>query len=116
MTKKKIKKNKKKSPVNTYVAKQEYNSKTKKMEITEEKGSELEEENNTSQGMLQPNRMIVGLSKGITLNLGNYESAKISCWMSKNVPEEEKDIMNALNDISEMIDEQIQFEAEELKN
>ena len=32
----------------------------------------------------------VGLSKGVTLNLGNYESAKFDCWMEAEVLEKER--------------------------
>jgi hypothetical protein len=81
--------------------------------VLKEKGIEQENENNPI-GALPEGKSIVGLSKGLTINLGNYESARVSCWISRVANDNEKDIMDNLVQISEMLDEQIQFEVDEL--
>jgi hypothetical protein len=51
---------------------------------------------------------VVGLSKGITKNLGDYESARVDCWMSHVV--KQADAVQALEDMSTLIDETIDSE------
>jgi hypothetical protein len=82
-------------------------------ETIKEKGTESENDVNPA-GALPEGKSTVGLSKGITINLGNYESARINCWISRTVNEDEKSVMDALADISTMIDEQIEFESQEI--
>lgn len=53
---------------------------------------------------------VVGLSKGATINLGDYESARIDCWISTVVPDSE--VSEAISDISQEIDEILIAEAE----
>ena len=55
----------------------------------------------------------VGLSKGVTLNLGNYESAKFDCWMEAEVLEKERD--TTLDLFSELIDNRLEQEAKVLE-
>ena len=55
----------------------------------------------------------VALSKGVTLNLGNYESAKFDCWMEAEVLEKERD--TTLDLFSELIDNRLEQEAKELE-
>lgn len=57
----------------------------------------------------------VGLSKGITVNLGNYESARISCWISKPCKNDDKVMMDTMAEISTLLDEQLEFEVNELE-
>lgn len=54
----------------------------------------------------------IGLSKGITLNTGNYESARIDYWMERTVPESEKD--STLAEMSKEIDNVLDAEVQEL--
>lgn len=56
----------------------------------------------------------VGLAKGMTVNLGNYSSARIDCSITRIVPDEDRAIMDELANLSVMLDEQIEFELEEL--
>lgn len=79
-----------------------------------EKGSEQYTENTV--GALPEGKSTVGLSKGLTVNLGNYESARVNCWISRTVNEDEQTVMDNLVQISEMIDEQLQFEVDELED
>lgn len=81
--------------------------------VLKEKGIEQENDNNPI-GTLPEGKAIVGLSKGLTVNLGNYESARVSCWISRVVNDNETEIMDNLVQISDMLDEQIQFEVDEL--
>ena len=96
--------------VNTIVEKREYDgSKT----VVKEKGAVQENENNPI-NTIQEGKAIVGLSKGLTINLQNYESARINCWISKVTNDDEISIMDTLVQISGMIDEQLQFEVDEI--
>lgn len=96
--------------VNTIVEKREYDgSKT----VVKEKGTVQENENNPI-NTIQEGKAIVGLSKGLTINLQNYESARINCWISKVTNDDEISIMDTLVQISGMIDEQLQFEVDEI--
>lgn len=60
------------------------------------------------------NKVVVGQSKGYTINLGNYESARINCWISRQTNDDEVSIMNTMAEISQLLDEQLEFEIEEL--
>ena len=60
------------------------------------------------------NTVVVGQSKGYTINLGNYESARINCWISKKTQDDEVSIMDTMAEISQLLDEQLEFEIEEL--
>jgi hypothetical protein len=56
----------------------------------------------------------VGLSKGCTLNMGNYQSAKIDCWIERVVEDDEVVVMDTLADISRILDEHIEYESSNL--
>lgn len=88
-------------------------------EVVKEKGQVVEDSDTVDDsrniaGALPEGKATVGLSKGVTLNLGNYQSARISCWISRTVNEDDKTVMDTLADISQLIDEQIEFESEEI--
>lgn len=52
---------------------------------------------------------VVGLSKGITKNMDNYESLRVDCWVSVQVkPNEDPNAI--LNTISDAIDERLELE------
>lgn len=108
-------KNHEEAHVDMIVEKREYDgSKT----IVKEKGVVQENENNPI-NTIQEGKAIVGLSKGLTINLQNYESARINCWISRVSDDDEVSVMDALVQISEMLDEQLQYEVdgiEEMKN
>ena len=56
----------------------------------------------------------VGLSKGYSFNMGNFESARINCWISVPCKNDDTEIMDTFARVSELLDEQIEFEANEL--
>jgi hypothetical protein len=87
-------------------------------EVIKEKGTDIAEPEDAYSNpalSLPAGMTTVGLSKGLTLNLGSYQSARINCWISKTIgSDDEKSIMDALADISQLIDEQIEFESNEI--
>ena len=104
-------KNHEEAHVNMVVEKREYDgSKT----VVKEKGVVQENENNPI-NTIQEGKAIVGLSKGLTINLQNYESARVNCWISKVTNDDEVSVMDTLVQISEMIDEQLQYEVDEIE-
>lgn len=104
-------KNHEEAHVDMIVEKREYDgSKT----VLKEKGAVQEDENNPI-NTIQEGKSIVGLSKGLTINLQNYESARINCWISKVTNDDEVSVMDTLVQISEMIDEQLQYEVDEIE-
>ena len=103
-------KNHEEAHVDMVVEKREYDgSKT----VLKEKGAVQENENNPI-NTIQEGKSIVGLSKGLTINLQNYESARINCWISRVSNDDETAIMDNLVEISDMLDEQLQYEVDEL--
>lgn len=103
--------------VNTHVVKEKYDLDARAKVPVMEKGAEQSDDDNsaTSTLGLQVGKTSVGISKGYTVNLGNYESARISCWMTRICDDNEVAIMDTLGEISQLIDEQIEFETAELK-
>jgi hypothetical protein len=78
------------------------------------KGVMNEEPENNPSASLRAGQAIVGLSKGYSINLGNYESAKVSCWISKVSNDDETSVMDTMAEISGLLDEQLEFEIAEL--
>jgi len=56
----------------------------------------------------------IGLSKGITLNMGDYQSARIDVFIQRNVPDTDEAIKAGLDDINEKLTEEIVRQSEEL--
>ena len=56
--------------------------------------------------------MKVGISKSVTKNMGNYESAKIEYWLEKECEESEQE--RVTQEISLAIDDYLQGELDEL--
>jgi hypothetical protein len=78
----------------------------KNNKVTYEKGEPLEF--NAQHALPQEGFTLVGLSKGITKNLGDYESARVDCWMSSTV--EHLKAVDALEEMSSLIDDTIDQE------
>ena len=55
-----------------------------------------------------------GISKGVTLNMGNFQSCRIDVWLSDEVREGET-IIEAMNRVSSIIDERLSIEAEAME-
>lgn len=64
---------------------------------------------------LEKGYRLVGLSKGVTVNLGHYESARIDVWMSVVVEDTPEEALEALAEISGLCDEHIAYERELLE-
>ena len=58
----------------------------------------------------------IGLSKGVTVNTGNYESARINVWVERIIPEGEKERTKNLQELSEYLDDWLIVESKELKS
>lgn len=82
---------------------------------TQVKGAVTEDEELNPTQEQKADLATVGLSKGITINLGNYESARISCWISKPCKNEDRVIMDTMAEVSSLLDEQLEFEVNELE-
>jgi hypothetical protein len=58
----------------------------------------------------------VGIAKGVTVNMGNYQSARIDCWIIGECEDDDTAKMNKFVENSGLIDEQIEFENDQLEN
>ena len=85
---------------------------TKSEEVV--KGEAVEEDFDGKENPTRGSETIVGLSKGYSFNMGNFESAKISCWISTPCKNDDVAIMDEMERISRLLDEQIEFEASQL--
>jgi hypothetical protein len=56
---------------------------------------------------------IVGLSKGVTKNMGDYQSFRVDCWLVDQVREFESEQV-ALERLSEIIDDRINTELDRI--
>lgn len=48
----------------------------------------------------------IGLSKGLTKNMDNYESLRVDCWLSKEIKPEDN-VQEELDKLSDIIEERI---------
>ena len=78
------------------------------------KGEHIEEQEEEILGENDNNLAVVKLSKVLTVNLGNYESAKIGCSITRKCKDTDEVIMQTFADVSTLLDEQIEFEVAEL--
>lgn len=78
------------------------------------KDDELEIENQETMKIHKGERKI-GLSKGMTINLGNYQSAKISVWMERIVEDDNHSSTQNLQDMSQYLDDWLQSEVDEIQ-
>lgn len=76
--------------------------------------SDIRDEDEEAEEQIKYNRALIGMSKGYSYNMGNYESAKITCSIKVPCKNTDEDIMDEMNRISELLDEQLEFEANEL--
>lgn len=54
----------------------------------------------------------VGLAKGLTKNMGNYQTLRVDCWITKSIPSDStnEDIQEALDELSREIDSRLEIE------
>ena len=57
----------------------------------------------------------IGLSKGVTVNLGDYQSMRVDCWLTTSLIEGETE-QQALNRISTIIDDRVNLEVDKVKS
>lgn len=72
-------------------------------------------ESNALPAELKPGTRRVGVSKGVTVNLQNYESARISYWMERVIPDDDAIYMQEILDMGNLIEKLIAEEVAELK-
>lgn len=53
----------------------------------------------------------VGVSKGVTLNMGDFQSLRVDVWLSDNV-EEGEEIKDAFVRVNDILDEQLKIAVE----
>jgi hypothetical protein len=56
----------------------------------------------------------IGLSKGATINMGNYESARVDVWMERVVPDNDHDMKVALEEMSNVLNSELEEEVKKL--
>lgn len=64
---------------------------------------------------LKPGTRRVGVSKGLTVNLGDYNSARMAFWMERVVNDTDADANRAFVEMSKMIEDSLEEEARELR-
>ena len=57
----------------------------------------------------------VGMSKGITVNLGDYQSARLDCWMEAVVEDDKRIIDTTIGQLSAEIEAYLESEVRKLK-
>lgn len=83
--------------------------------LKKKKGTYEDTKDKKNQDMLlDTNKVRVGLSKGVTINMGDFQSARIDVWISKVCDDNKVEIEETLNEISKIIDERIEYEANQL--
>lgn len=68
------------------------------------KGVPNEHTTNEKTSKMTPHNKIVGMSKGVTKNMDNYESLRVDCWLSDSVKDGETEVQ-AFDRIESVIDE-----------
>lgn len=60
-------------------------------------------------------KAVVGLSLGVTLNMGDFESARVDVFIQRHVSDTDDDIEEGLAAISEMLHEELQKQVLQLQ-
>jgi hypothetical protein len=63
---------------------------------------------------IQMGQCRIGIAKGATINVGNFQSARNDVWMEKVTEDNEHDINSAVVEIAELLDEILQEESDKL--
>lgn len=56
----------------------------------------------------------VGMAKGVTLNMGNYQSARYDVWIERVIPDNDRDYAKAIIEMEKILDEAVKEEAKKL--
>lgn len=60
-------------------------------------------------------KALIGLSLGVTMNMGDFESARVDVFIQRNVDDDDDSIKEGLAELSELIHEEIQNQALQLQ-
>ena len=74
--------------------------------ITKE-GTPLDHQEKQKSGKLPLSERTIGISKGITKNMENYESLRVDCWLTDTLKEGET-VSEAFNRLSAVVDEALE--------
>ena len=81
-------------------------------EYTEKAGTPLDHATkHVNENKRLAERPIVGISKGVTLNQGDYQSLRVDCWLTDIVKEHET-IDDAFQRVGALVDEQLEIQVE----
>ena len=61
-------------------------------------------------------KALIGTSLGVTLNMGDYESARVDVFIQRHVDDDDESIKEGLAEISELLHEELQNQALQLSN
>ena len=89
------------------------NTSVKKNKEEVKKGVPLDHKNKHNLDMHNPK--MVGASLGVTLNMGDYESARIDCWLTDSVRENE-DVDSAFNRILSALESKVEEVADNYRS
>ena len=114
---KKIKPVLKKAEDNVLIKKAEENTTVERKDgkNTVEKKEGLPLEHTRKQDPKDLEKDKIGLSKGVTVNLGDYQSMRVDCWLTTSLIEGETE-QQALNRISNIIDDRVNLEVDKVKS
>ena len=66
-------------------------------------------------GGAHPGLAVVGIGKGITLNMGDYQSARIDVFIQRTVEDDNEVIQATILEIDELLQEEIERQSELLE-
>lgn len=58
----------------------------------------------------------LGLNKGVTLSIGDYEFMRVSAWIERVVDDNERERNSNMNDMSDYLDEFLNAQIEDIRN
>src|SRR3712207_9395831 len=76
-----------------------------KSEETSVKGTPQELEDQVAFTTIPKGKKLIGLSKGVTINLGDFQSARINCIVMSLVDEDRSSVQNELIELSSRSEE-----------
>jgi hypothetical protein len=99
--------------------------KTKKVSVRNSEGRVINAATGETQDGIQPTNVklkekppegfaTIGLAKGVTLNMGEYQSARIDVFIQRNVKDDDAVILDEINKISEMLNAELERQSAEL--
>ena len=74
----------------------------------------LKDETQNTIGKLNAGERKVGMSQGVTINMGNYESAKINIWIEQIIEDSDDIEAKTIANISKRLEEYLKAEVQQL--